>query len=207
MKDHSSARSPRPSRLDAAITIRVTEAEKELVAFFAKAEGLSVGRFLIGLMNAHGRESLRSLTERVTDKTPPEPSLQDSPPRNRDASQVLSELGRGLQIPFLQKKHGAPLLRAVEQTAAQAHTYPQVVAWMASHLFEAIAREVASGNVVRVPGFAAVGPWRIDSRGVCVPRFQASQAFCDYLLTDGCREGANRQLQAHRHSPVCSANG
>jgi len=38
----------------------------------------------------------------------------------------------------------------------------------------------------------------IEERGVCVPRFQASQAFIDFLLIDGDRDGANRALQAHR---------
>lgn len=85
-----------------------------------------------------------------------------------------------------------------KHAAEPAGCEPYIVAWIVSHLVEAIAAEVASNEVVSIPGFMVVGPWRRKGQGVCVPRFQTSQAFRDYLLTDGCREGANRKLQAHR---------
>jgi len=184
--------------LDTTVSFRLTEVEKQLLTFFARAAELSVGRFLVGLMKAHGEATIDIIRQHTKEAAALLPALRDHRVRRRPREPKLAALKRGLRIPYLQEEHAAPFLRAVKHAAEQAGCEPHIIAWVTSHLVEAIAKEVASGEVVRIPGFMVVGPWRREGQGICVPRFQASQPFCDYLLTDGCREGANRKLQAHR---------
>jgi len=192
-------RRPRHSPpLDTTVTFRLSGVEKELLTFFAQTAGLSVGRFLVGLMKVHGEATVDIIRQHTKEAEALLPGLREHRVRGRPREPKLADLKRGLRIPFLQEKHAAPFLRAVKHAADQAGCEPYIIAWITSHLVEAIAREVASNEVVSIPGFMVVGPWRREGQGVCVPRFQASRAFCDYLLTDGSREGANRKLQAQR---------
>ena len=184
--------------LDATMTFRLTSNEKALLSFFAQAAGLSVGRFLMGMMKEHGEVALDSFRKHNQEAEALRPFLRECGPRPKKKAPKLESLRKGLRVPFLTEEHGRPYLRAIEHAAKMAGCEPHTVAWIASHLFEEIAHEVAENNVVRVPGVFVVGPWRIEGQGICVPRFQAARPFVDYLLTDGSREGANTQLQAHR---------
>jgi len=185
-------------RLDSTITIRVSGGEKQLIAFFARQAGLSVGRYLTELMRHSGRLAVERLQARVEEKKAVDTLLLATRRRRRRRKPRREDLMRTFRTPFLQRRHAEPFERAIEHAARKANVSTFSVAWVASHLLEAIAREVAGGHVVRIPGFAAIGPWRIEERGVCVPRFQASPAFCDFLLVEGERAGANHELQAHR---------
>lgn len=194
-QDHDATeRKQRRGELDSTIAFRASGVEKALTGFLARREGLSVGRYLVALMRSHGRSSAPAVAadaKRVTD--------QGRTPRRRSRTKATpQDLLDGFQVPFTRREDALPFKRSIDSAAEKAGVSAHSVAWVASHLFEAIAREVADGHVVRIPALGVVGPWRIEGRGVCVPRFQASQAFVDYLLTDGERAGANRELQAHR---------
>jgi hypothetical protein len=181
------------SGLDTTITIRVSGAEKALTGFLARREGLSVGRYLVALMRGHGQRAMPVVVadaKRIADR--------GRKVRRSRRKAIPQDLLDGFLVPFTRRDDALPFKRSIESAAEKAGVSAHSVAWVASHLCEAIAREVANGHVVRIPGLAVIGPWRIEARGICVPRFQASQAFVDYLLTDGERQGANRALQAHR---------
>lgn len=193
-QDHAATeRRERRGELDSTITFRVSGAEKALTGFLARREGLSVGRYLVALMRGHGQRAMPVVAAEAK-------RIADVGRRARRSRKKATpqDLLDGFQVPFTRREDALPFKRSIESAAEEAGVSAHSVAWVASHLCEAIAREVANGHVVRIPGLAVVGPWRLEARGICVPRFQASQAFVDYLLTDGERQGANRALQAHR---------
>ena len=74
---------PRTPHLDTTITFRLTGIEKELISFFAQAAGLSVGRFLVGLMKRHGEVQLESIRPHIKQALDLRPFLSEERVRRR----------------------------------------------------------------------------------------------------------------------------
>jgi hypothetical protein len=89
-----------------------------------------------------------------------------------------------ITIPFMPKhEDAAPLKRVVARAADRANASQFTTIALMTFVWEAIASEVSSGNVVRIPGWGIYGPWRWNPKGddprdaVVYPRFVAARPF------------------------------
>ena len=88
-----------------------------------------------------------------------------------------------MQVPFLSNRASAqPFRRVIQRTADRFALSDFTVALIASHFFEGIIREVASGRAVTIPMLGMFAPIRWKSPvgkfpAHATPRFSASRAF------------------------------
>ena len=186
-------------RLGVSLTVRLSESERWTAEFLAKRAGLSIGRFLASLLHQAGREEIPKIS---ADVDAVRKKFDFRPRRRRRRQPRNSDLFARFKAPYLRRAHAEPFERAVRNTAKHSHASEFSVARLLSFFAEAVAQEVAEGHVFRFPGFFVVGPWLVERgihEGRCLPRFQASPAFNDYVLLNcTARQSRNKELQAHR---------
>ena len=188
-------------RLDHAVSIRLSESEKELISFLARQAGLSVGRYIVLACRSLGREQVKPLQELVQNlQSRARHDLQRVKRRRRNREACQRKALRPFKAPFLQRVHARSFERVVAYIAEKMHASEFSVARALSFFAEAVGDEVARGRVFRFPGFFILAAWRTE-RGVpeVVPRFQASPPLKLHVLFN-CPLGQakNSVLQAHR---------
>ena len=87
-----------------------------------------------------------------------------------------------IHVPFMSKSEdAAPLRRVIASAADRAGTSDFMTISVMTYVWEAIAKEVGAGNVVRVPGWGIYGPYRWNplngGEPVVYPRFVAARPF------------------------------
>ncbi|MHC4892559.1 MAG: hypothetical protein ACYTFV_04165 [Planctomycetota bacterium] len=185
------------TRLTERVHIRLSPSEREAVEFLAGQAGLSIGRFL---MEAVRRDFDRQSDQARSHATKLLARSRRRPRKKVGASAHEDRVGR-FKCPFLQREHAAPLEACVRESARRMGVSELSSARHLTYFFESLAKRVAAGEAVRIPGFGVFGPWHSEnSKGVdgCLPRFVASAPFRDYVQYETHpRDAQNGTLRAH----------
>lgn len=105
-------------------------------------------------------------------------------------------------------------MRAIERAAQRYGSTRYEVAELMTLFLEAIADEVALGNVVSIPGFGAFGPWLIETRSAmardsswrCKPVFSPARPFSDLVrLSAPANRKGKRKISRHRRNHHASS--
>jgi len=151
------------------LTLRANPAEAESIRLAAREAGLSVSEFLRRAAKAVKPEDLRDV----------EPAFAQVPiPRRRSPSRRALDEVQPFRTPFFRGTEGYGFERSVRHAARMMGIDDATMAMALTHFFEALANAVASGQVVRIPGVFAVGPYKSTSKVTgedhVYPRFQAA---------------------------------
>lgn len=185
---------------DQKLNVRLSEAEYEAVRIVARQEGLSLSDFARKAICDAGVRTVSATAGRLkavggNAAWPPRRSTRRVvPPPSVD------ELAGQFRVPFMRRKHGEPFRRVIHVSAHAMRCSQLSSARHATFILEAVAREVAKGEIVRLPGFGVFGPFSSENAsGVegCLPRFVAAAPFRDYVQAE-ChpRENRNKELKA-----------
>jgi len=178
------------------LSVRVTAAEKAALHTLARSRGLTLSEFVVSACKALGTQVVSDL-QQATD-------LHATMARRRPVRRRQDEQRKDLGVfraPYLQRREAAPFEGVVRYVAREMHTDEMSVAILMTHLAEAIADVVSSGQVFRWPGMFAVGPYLVETSdgAYCVPRFQANPPLKNHVRWNSDPERAcNRTLDAHR---------
>lgn len=185
------------TRLTERVHIRLSPSEREAIEFLAGRAGLSIGRFLMeAIRRDHDRQAdqARSHAAKLLAR------WRRRPKRKTKSSAPEDRAGR-FRCPFLQREHAAPFEACVRESAERMGILELSSARHLTYFFESLAKRVAAGEVVRIPGFGVFGPWHSEkAKGVdgCLPRFVASAPFRDYVQYEThLRDAQNGTLRAH----------
>lgn len=183
------------------ITLRVTETEKWLLQYLADQQGLSIGRYVVAAARSAGRI-------RVDRQCQAAHALirQDEARRKRTKQwkgrPTLEDVVGRFRCPFLRRQHAEGFETVIAESAKRMGISELSAARFVSFFLESIATTIATGQVVRLPGFGVFGPWHSEkAKGVdgCVPRFVASEPLREFVQWEcSARMNCNRELQAVR---------
>ena len=189
-------------RLDDRVQFRVSPTEKWLLQFLAERAGTSVGRYVMDAVRSEGRPPVDRALAALEERAVREEALRRKRTRRPKHEPTAGDVVGQFRCPFLRREDARGFERVVARSAEKMGISELSAARFISFLLEEIAREVASGRVVRLPAFGIFGPWYSpEAKGVegCLPRFVASTPFRDYVQWE-ChpRGNRNRELQAQR---------
>ena len=186
----------RPFAKLAKLSIRVTEAEKAALQALARSRGLTLSEFVVSACKALGMQVAESLHQVVDLQV----KMARRKPVRRRRDERRDDLGV-FKAPYLQRREAAPFEGVVRYVAREMHTDEMTVAILMTHLAEAIADVIASGQVFRWPGMFVAGPYLSEAKdgAYCKPRFQANPPLKNHVRWNCEPERAcNLTLDAHR---------
>lgn len=182
------------------VTFRCDLVERDRIEHAARSAGMSTSEFIRRAALAADPQKLAAEAPKDTPRAPlrsPRVAVQDIKP---------------FRAPFVHGIEGLGYERVVQHAARQMRMDQCSVAMLLTHVVDAIADQMAMGQVVRVPGLFVAGAYvyrRRDGRRDVWPRFQAAPPLnrtvaescppdraCNVPL-DNHRKGARRQGVQH----------
>jgi len=194
-------RSSQSTHLGQRITVRLSDSEKWVVESFAKQAGLSVGRFIVAAVQIVAKSRIEQIKGVIASSRRLE---RDRRRRRRAtaASPEPSQIAGTFRCPFTRREDAEGFQRVISRSAKRMGISELSGARYVSFFLEEIAVAVTEGEIVRLPGFGAFGPWHSEkARGVDgnVPRFVAAQPFREHVQWNSMSsQNRNRELQALR---------
>lgn len=187
--------------LDDRITLRVTETEKWLLQHLARHEGLSVGRYVMATTRSTGRMLMNRQCQAAAALIRLDEARRKRTKRWKRKPTLRDMVGR-FRCPFLRREHAEGFEAVIADSAKRMGITELSAARFVSFFLESIATAIATGGVVRLPGFGVFGPWYSEkTKGVdgCVPRFVAAAPLREFVQWEcSARMNRNRELQAVR---------
>ena len=209
-RDRSSPSTPLCQR----ITVRLSDSERWVVESLAKQAGLSVGRFIVAAVQIVAKSRIKQIAGVIGSSR----KLERGRRRRKRAVAANPEPSQTLgtfRCPFMRREDAEGFQRVISRSAKRMGISELSSARYVSFFLEEIAVAVTEGEIVRLPGFGAFGPWHTENaKGVDdnVPRFVAAQPFREHVQwNSSSRLNRNRELQAlrrrrrARHSSVLDA--
>ena len=184
---------------DQKLNARVTEVEFEAVKVVAEQEGLSLSDFVRKAVRDAGVRTMSATAAKlkvgVSAARPRRKKIvQSGPPPSAD------ELAGVWKTPFMRKEDAEAFERVIRASALSMRCSQLSAARLVTFLLEEIAKEVASGKLVRLPGFGVFGPYASENAsGVegCLPRFVSAAPFRDFIQYEcHVRDNRNKELKA-----------
>lgn len=197
-----SSESPFVERLNERVHFRVTEAEKWVLGQLARQAGLSVGRYVMSVVRTAGENHLGRMKALIEEIKARETKARRR--RKRKARKHLTRediLGK-FRCPFLRREDAQGFERVIRRSARRMGCTELSAARYASFFLEEIARDMAAGEVIRLPSFGTFGPWHSpNAKGVdgCLPRFVASPPLREYVQWE-CHPRLNRNKELRAQS-------
>lgn len=173
------------------LTFRCDLVERDRIEQAARSAGMSVSEFV-------RRAALAADPQELAEQAPQGPA--PAPPRPRRAT-TAHDL-KPFRTPFVHALEGLAFERVIQHAARQMGMDQCSVAMLLTHVTDAIADQMAMGQVVRWPGLLVAGPYvyeRRDGRRDVFPRFQAAPPL-NRTVAESCppERAANLPLDNHR---------
>lgn len=179
------------------IQVRVSEAEASAIAMVAQQAGKSVAQFIRDAALATARQEVDRTTREERRVT----SARPVPAAKARKANLEEAVGR-FRTPFVHRRYAVSFEQAIREAASGMQTSELSSVRHLTFFFEAVGQLVANGEIVRIPGVGAFGPYYSErARGIegCLPRFVASPAFRDHVQWNCPAElNRNRELLALR---------
>ncbi|MBZ0151207.1 MAG: ribbon-helix-helix protein, CopG family [Planctomycetes bacterium] len=173
------------------VTFRCDLVERDRIEHAARSAGMSTSEFI-------RRAALAADPKKLAAN-----ALQDTPraPLRRARVATVQDI-KPFRAPFVHGLEGLGYERVVQHAARQMRMDQCSVAMLLTHVVDAIADQMAMGQVVRVPGLFVAGAYvyrRRDGRRDVFPRFQATPPL-NRTVAESCRpdRAANVALDNHR---------
>ena len=189
-------------RLKERVHFRVTETEKWLLGLLARQAGLSLGRFVMSIVRTSGKHQLGQVQALIEEIQVREAKAKRRRRRKFKTLPTRDEVIGRFRCPYFRREDAEPFERVVRTTARRMGCTELSAARFTTFFLEEIGKEIAAGEVVRLPSFGVFGPWyspNAKGQDGCLPRFVASPPLREFVQGE-CHPRSNRntELQAQR---------
>ena len=193
---------PSPEHLNERVHFRVTETEKWLLTLMARQSGLSLGRYILAVVKCVGSQQLGAVSAEIQDAITEVEKAKQRRRRRFKAPPTVDDAIGVFRCPFLRREDAETFERVIRSSAQRMGCTELSAARFSSFFLEEIGKEIAAGEVVRLPSFGMFGPWHSpNAKGTdgCLPRFVASPPLREFVQNE-ChpRSNRNKELGAQR---------
>jgi len=193
---------PIAERLTDRVHFRVTGTEKWLLGLLARQAGLSLGRYVMSIVRASGTNQMGQVRVLIEELKAQEARDKRRRRRKVKTPPTREDVIGKFRCPFLRRNDAETFERVVRTSARRMGCTELSAARFTSFFLEEIGKEIAAGEVVRLPSFGVFGPWHSPkAKGTdgCLPRFVASPPLREFVQGE-CHPRSNRntELQAQR---------